>query len=366
MAVALIVLAGVHAAAEDHGDAVPVVRWGIMGTGRIASDFTRALSTVDGSRVVAVGSRTAATAEAFIDRHGGLGGGVRAHGSYEALAEDAGVDIVYIATPSGAHVDHSLLCLRRGRAVLCEKPLAQDAAAAAAVIVEARRAGRFFLHGVWSRFFPAMAWIRARIDEGAIGSVVSASASFCQNDGAGACSALSETGVYCAQFLVWAFGGQEPEAVGGVVWAAHGATGLDERVAAVLRFPGGGTGVLECSLAHASPRAAVICGTEGCIEVPYPFWCPTRARVVRMSGVASQEWTAAGEVRDALPAVGGDGPLNYIHSEGLAYEAREAARCVRQGIAAPPAFDDAACLAVMRTLDMVRAAMADEGPVQGA
>mmetsp|Transcript_68573 Transcript_68573/g.190948 ORF Transcript_68573/g.190948 Transcript_68573/m.190948 type:complete len:134 (+) Transcript_68573:4860-5261(+) len=79
----------------------------------------------------------------------------------------------------------------------------------------------FFLHGVWSRFFPAMSELRRVIDSGEIGEVVSAHASFCQNDGAGACSATLETGIYCAQFIQWAMGGVAPESVEGVNFRLH-------------------------------------------------------------------------------------------------------------------------------------------------
>ncbi len=68
-------------------------RWGIAGTGGIAASFTRDLALVPGAEVVAVGSRSSSTAEAFAATHGIA----RAHGSYDALASDDGVDIVYVA-----------------------------------------------------------------------------------------------------------------------------------------------------------------------------------------------------------------------------------------------------------------------------
>ena len=167
--------------------------------------------------------------------------GACAHGSYEALVADPAVDVVYVATPSTRHVSDSLLCLRAGKAVLCEKSMAPTAAEAAEVLALARERGLFFLHGVWSRFFPAMRALRELLSSGAlldapepiptylrhssdtllrhssetppthlrdtsdtpprllrapssgaIGDVTSAHVSFCQNDGAGSCSALAE------------------------------------------------------------------------------------------------------------------------------------------------------------------------------
>ena len=128
------------------------IRWGIMGTGTIASDFTQVLLALPHTEVAAVGSRTAEGAARFGDRFG-----IRTrHASYEALAADGSLDIVYVATPSLRHVDDCLLCLRSGRHVLCEKSMAPCAADARRVLEEARARRRFFLHGVWSRFFPAM------------------------------------------------------------------------------------------------------------------------------------------------------------------------------------------------------------------
>ena len=132
------------------------IRWGVMGTGAIASDFTQVLQQLEATEVVAVGSRTQASA----DRFGAKFEIPRRHGSYEALAADPSIDVVYVATPSLRHVDDCLLALRHGKHVLCEKSMAPGADDAAKVLAEAKARGCFFLHGVWSRFFPAM--VRAR------------------------------------------------------------------------------------------------------------------------------------------------------------------------------------------------------------
>ena len=143
------------------------VRWGILGTGSIASDFGRVLTSMRGdAEVVAVGSRSGDRAAAFAAELGLVG--ACAHGSYEALVADPAVDVVYVATPSTRHVSDSLLCLRAGKAVLCEKSMAPTAAEAAEVLALARERGLFFLHGVWSRFFPAMRALRELLSSGAL------------------------------------------------------------------------------------------------------------------------------------------------------------------------------------------------------
>jgi len=135
------------------------------------------------------------------------------------------------------------------------------------------------------------------------------------------------------------------------------ATHLDEHVSALLDF-GGKMGTFECSLAHCSERSAAVYCTGGVIEVPFPFWCPTKLRVTKMSGQGSQTWEEPVVTEIALPD--GIGPLaqadgtkpgfHFVNSEGLAYEAGEVNRCVREGLTETPAFSSAACLDVMRII----------------
>ena len=87
---------------------------------------------------------------------------------------------------------------------------------------------------------------------------------------------------------------------------ADDAAQLDTHVSALLHFPCGGVGTIECSLGHASPREATVCGTKGVLRVPYPFWCPTEFSVQTMSGPASQQWSEPQTYRTALPEVAGD------------------------------------------------------------
>ncbi|KAL7551555.1 hypothetical protein ACHAWF_014740, partial [Thalassiosira exigua] len=176
------------------------VRWAILGTGSIANDMVQILKQLPRTEVLAVGSRSVEGAKRFGDRWGIP----RQYGSYEEAASDKDVDVCYIATPSLRHPQDSLLAMKNGKAVLCEKSMAPDAKIAREVLDAAKNSNLLFVHGVWSRFFPAMKKIRQIIESGEIGTVRSARASFCQNDGAGSCSALLETGIYCAQFLQWA------------------------------------------------------------------------------------------------------------------------------------------------------------------
>ncbi len=145
-----------------------------------------------------IGSRSPSSAQLF-----GSKWNIPRRLSYQEACSDPDVDIVYIATPSMRHPDDCRMALQHRKAVLCEKTMAPDPMMARQILDAAKHANRLCVHGVWSRFFPVMTKIRQIIRSGEIGEVRSARASFCQNDGAGACSALAETGIYCAQFLQW-------------------------------------------------------------------------------------------------------------------------------------------------------------------
>ena len=109
-------------------------RWGIMATGNIAGTMAEALALVDDAELLAVGSRTTASARKFADRFGIA----RAYGSYDDLLADPDVDIVYIATPNRLHADNIMAALDAGKHVLCEKPLTPSAAQSRACCDRAR------------------------------------------------------------------------------------------------------------------------------------------------------------------------------------------------------------------------------------
>ncbi|HRI82605.1 MAG TPA: Gfo/Idh/MocA family oxidoreductase, partial [Opitutaceae bacterium] len=100
--------------------------WGILATGRIAGIFAQGVARSQHSRLVAVGSRTAANAERFAKEFGVP----RAHGSYEALLADPEVQAVYIAVPHPQHVEWAVKAAEAGKHILCEKPIGLNRAEA--------------------------------------------------------------------------------------------------------------------------------------------------------------------------------------------------------------------------------------------
>ena len=240
-------------------------RWGILGTGNIARQFAKGLESLPDAGLVAVGSRTEKSAQAFSETFGG-----RAHGSYEALAADPEVDAVYISTPHTLHAENSLLCLEHGKAVLCEKPFTLNAHEAERVIGVAR-AQRALFNGsdVDALFFRWPRPCATLVRGGRIGEVKLLHADFgfqgevdpehrLYNPALGG-GALLDLGVYPVSLASFLLG--TPTEVSS---QAHlGETGVDEQNAVVLKHAGGALAVLSSTLRATTPQEALVMGNGG-------------------------------------------------------------------------------------------------------
>src|SRR5207244_10893511 len=151
-----------------------MTRWGILATGNIARAFVTDLRLMPDAEVVAVGSRSAEAAGRFAAEFGVP----RAHASWQALAEDPDVDVVYVATPHSAHHAATLTCLRAGKAALTEKPFTLDLEEAEELVETARSAGVFLMEAMWTRCFPLVRRISTLLADGAIGTVTGLQADF--------------------------------------------------------------------------------------------------------------------------------------------------------------------------------------------
>ena len=127
-----------------------IIRWGILGCGRIARKFASDLRLVKDAQLIALGSRNRETAEAFSKDFPAK----HIHDSYEALATNDEVDIIYIATPHNFHYEQTMLCLQHNKAVLCEKPFAVNAKQSIEMIAFAREKNIFLMEALWSKFLP--------------------------------------------------------------------------------------------------------------------------------------------------------------------------------------------------------------------
>lgn len=316
------------------------VRWGILATGGIAAAFTADLVDLPDAEVVAVASRSEASAKAFAERFGIE----RAYGEWGALAEDADIDVVYVATPHSAHRAAAGLCLSAGRNVLCEKAFTLNAPEAEELVALAKDHDRFLMEAMWMYCNPLVRRLKALVDEGAIGEVRTVQADFGLagpfppahrlRDPAQGGGALLDLGVYPVSFAQLLLG--EPSDV--TAKAVLSEEGVDLQTGALLSFDSGALASLHCSLTGGTGTTASVTGSLGRIDIPNGFFHPDRF-VLHRDGRDPEEFVAD-------PA---DGPRN-----SLRHEAREVMRALRAGEKESPLVPLEGTLAVMRTLDAVR------------
>lgn len=314
------------------------IRWGILGTGTIARTFATGLTALSDARLVAVGSRSQEAADHFA----GQFGAERRHASYEALAQDPGVDAIYIATPHSMHRECAELCLRAGKAVLCEKPFAINQREAVAMVMTARECGVFLMEAMWTRFLPLIDRVRVLIADGAIGELRMLWSDFGFRTNVNPNSrlfdpwlgggALLDVGIYPVSMAYLLFG--QPERIASM--ADLGETGVDEQAAIIFGHPGGRMALLSTAIRTSTPMETTIIGTEGTIRLHSPSWRPTKLTLTRSDG--------SSELLEAP-----------YEGNGYHYEAAEVGRCLRAGLKESPTMPLDETLAIMRTMDAIRA-----------
>jgi predicted dehydrogenase len=313
-------------------------RWGILGPGKIANKFATALTLAGNATLDAVASRDEGRAREFAATHKAA----RAYGNYTALADDPDIDAVYIASPHGYHAEHAILCLRKRKAVLCEKPMALSAREVQDMIDASRSNGAFLMEAMWSRFLPMTESILRLIHDGRIGAVRYVNANFgfaapanpegrLYNLRLGG-GALLDVGVYplflCLQLL------GEPDTIRAAGRLAS--TGADETTHAILQYHDGRSAVMSCSIACQTSVTAEIAGTEGTILIPGPWYKNDRFTLRRTGGEP--------ELITVEPMV-----------NGFEYEIREVADCLGQGLVESPRMPHAFSLMLSRVMDAIRA-----------
>ena len=345
------------------------IRWGMMGTGSIAQSFAQGLQHCPDARLIAVGSRTITSSNRFANRFNVP----HRYASYETLVTDPEVDVIYIATPHPFHKANSLLSLEAGKAVLCEKPFTLNAAEAAEVIQCARAKRLFLMEAMWTRFIPAIVKVRDLLAAGTLGDVRMLTADFgfraafdpqsrlfAPHLGGGA---LLDVGIYPLALASMVLGTPTQ-----ITSMAHlGETGVDEQSAVLLGYDQGQIAVLYAATRTQTPIEAVIMGTRGSLKIHSPMYKPTRLTLSLHRGAA----TTPPKVPDFLKKLGralGLGTLWRRHlaqkrttleipmqGNGYNYEAAEVMRCLRAGKLESDTMPLDETLALMRTMDEIRA-----------
>lgn len=245
------------------------LRIGILGAARIATPFITGAKLSARAEVVAVASRDASRAKTFADAHG-----VPRALTYEQLLATKEIDAVYIPLPNSLHAHWSIAAARAGKHVLCEKPLALSEAEAIEMFAAADAAGVVLLEGYPFLFQPQTLEIERRIQAGEIGQVQTIFATcgftlsnpddfrFDPSMGGGA---LLDAGCYPVSLIRQITGDRPIRVTATAQWHR----GVDQTLAATLRFANGTLAQLSCSFATGLMRTAVIAGSDGIIETDY-------------------------------------------------------------------------------------------------
>ncbi len=312
-------------------------RWGIIGTGKIATKMADTFAEMDDAELVGVASRSPERAGEFAARNG-----CRAYPSIEEMVGSGAVDAVYVASTNDHHLDDTLAAIETGIPVLCEKSVAVDADDAAVMVERARSAGVFLMEAMWMRFQPFWETVDRVIGRGDIGEVLAVDAAlgfvnkpdlasrlFDPLRGGGA---LLDLGIYPASFAYFVAGPVEAVSAEGV----PAPTGVDGSVAFVFRHRDV-VSSMSCSLLADLPNRAVISGSDGRLELDAPFHHTSRVTRWR-SGRLLEEFD-----------------VSYPGS-GYRFEVEEVHRCLRQGLTESPLHPLDDTLALMRLLDRIRLA----------
>ncbi|WP_299365495.1 Gfo/Idh/MocA family oxidoreductase [Winogradskyella sp.] len=151
-----------------------VIRWGIIGAGKIAKKFAQDLITLDNTELYGIASRSLIKANKFASECNAS----IAYGSYEALALDPHVDAIYVATPHSFHCAHSLLCLKHKIPVLCEKPFAMNLDEVNEMIQTAKENDTLLMEAMWTAFLPHFNFVEKLINTKYFGEVLKLEADF--------------------------------------------------------------------------------------------------------------------------------------------------------------------------------------------
>jgi predicted dehydrogenase len=255
---------------------LPALRWGLLGCARIARrSLIPGIRSSTHGRLVALASRTHALARAWADEFAIP----RAYGSYEDLLADPEVDAVYIPLPNELHRPWTYAAADAGKHILCEKPLALNAAEADAMVAHCRARGVVLMEAFMWRHQPRTAALRRLVADGAIGELRLVRSSFSfpiepgdwRLDPARGGGALWDVGCYGVS-TSRLFAGAEPSAARSL---AHvGPNGVDLSLTAELRFPDGVLGLLDCSFEQPFRCSYELVGTRGSIDVPDAYLPP--------------------------------------------------------------------------------------------
>jgi predicted dehydrogenase len=340
------------------------VRWGIAGTGTIANSFASDFRFAANAELVAVSSRSAATAAAFAARFNGI----RSHQGIEALAATADIDAIYVASPNAEHLQQATLALAAGKAVLVEKPLTTTSADACG-LANAAAAGAFAMEALWTCFLPAISSVRALLAAGTIGAIGRVRAELAYEkpfdagsrffDPALGGGSLLDLGIYPIALCLNLFG--QPRSVDGA-WK-RAPTGVDRSAEIKLAYDGFDA-ELGCGFDRDGHNRFVVEGERGTIAIDAPFLKASRL-FVATGGAARRLLASNGKTAYRLARhVPLPGLTRHDHGfpgNGLQFEIEAASAAILKGHVEHPLMPLSTSIEALEIIETVRSRTPEAG-----
>lgn len=314
-------------------------KWGIIGPGKIAHDFVKDLSLVSTpQKVVAVLGRRGDSTMDFASEYGIP----KWFTDIEDFLANPEFDVVYIATPHTLHYEQSLACLKKGIAVLCEKPMTINYEQAQELVDEARKNNTFLMEGMWIRFVPSINLVMDLINNNTIGKIISIKASmsykapydrenryFNPELGGGS---LLDLGIYPVYLALQLLG--KPQSIKAVGKLSN--DDIDEACSVLLHYRNGQYAVLESSLVSQTELIAEIFGEKGSIRILSPWNEKPAGIQLDLHGTGKIIYPSQWE------------------GYGFQFEAEEVVECLKEGKIESEKLPHKFSLNLIRTLDEIR------------
>ncbi len=243
------------------------MKLGILGAGNIARKMAATVNEMEHVEAYAVASRDLQKAREFAQKWNVR----KAYGSYEEMLSDPEIDLVYVCTPHSLHFEHMMMCLVKGKHVLCEKSFTMNAEQARKVLAYGREKKLLVAEAIWTRYLPMRLVLDQILERRVIGEPHALTANLCYpvkgvkrlTDPALAGGALLDVGVYPINFAMMVFGNNIESIESSCIKTD---SGVDESNSITLTFKGDKMAVLHSSMVSTSDRRGAIFGTRGFIE----------------------------------------------------------------------------------------------------
>lgn len=312
------------------------MKFAILAPGHIANALAKAASGINGVEKYAVASRDLDRARAFADKWGFE----KSYGSYEELAADREVELIYIASPHSHHYEHAKLCMEHGKNVLVEKAFTVNAKQAEELIELSRKKGVFLAEAIWTRYMPSRKMIDDVLSSGVIGNITSLTANLGyvlkhkerMQEPALAGGALLDLGVYPINFALMTLGADIKNIACSAVMSPKGVDWINS---IIFTYEDGRMAVLHSNMLALTDRQGVISGDKGYIEVQNINNCE-EIRVYDLERRLTARYAAPEQIN------------------GYEYELMACMRAIEEGRLECDEMPHAETLRVMRILDSIR------------